>query len=131
MKKIQYTLALILVSLAGFCQSVEISPAQGTMQLSNTSIRLTGAERPVFIHEVNPGELDGGSISIIDNPLCNSNNNAMLIVTPYLGYTENTAPSYTPVGVFYDALLNKWKLISLDFSTIATGAKYFILVINQ
>ncbi len=104
----------------------EISPAEGKLNLRNTSIQLSGASKLAFIHVDNPSVLDGGSVSIIDSPLCNAKDKVMLLVTPFLCYAENTAPSYTPVGVFYDNVTFKWKLIRLDFSTIQTGSKYFI-----
>lgn len=130
MKKLILSLFCLLQFSCVFAQSIEISAENASLNLKNSSLKVSGANKSAFIHTVNPGVNDGGSVSIIDNPLCNNNLDVILMVTTFLGYTNNSVHVSSQVGVFYDTILNKWKLISLDLNTIPTGAKFYILVIN-
>ena len=111
-------------------QSVEISAQKGQVELNNASLKFSGNSKTAFIHTVNPGLLDGGFVSIIDNEICNSNYDLFLMVTQYIGNTESFIYNNSPVGVFYDSLLGKWKLINLNFCELPTGAKFFIMAIK-
>jgi len=130
MKKILLLAFFTAVTSFLKAQSIEISATNATLDLKNSTIKVSGENKSGFIHTVNPGLNDGGSVSIIDNPASNNNFNAILLVTPFLGFTDNILPFPTPVGVFYDTILNRWKLISLNLSDIPTGAKFNIMVIK-
>lgn len=130
MKKLVLSLFCLIQFSCVLAQSIEISAETASLNLKNSSLKVSGEGKSAFVHTINPGVNDGGSVSIIDNPLCNNNLDVILMVTPYLGYTNNSVHVFSHVGVFYDTILKRWKLISLDLNTIPIGAKFNILVIK-
>jgi len=113
------------------------SGSSGTaLKIHNGAIRVAGAglnsATPAFTHETTAGNTaDNGFYTVIDNPYCNNDPNAMLIVTP-----RSIAVGAVSVATFYDNgtagfATNRWILWppgSGDF--VYPGIRYNILVIK-
>jgi hypothetical protein len=110
------------------------------LKLSNGAIRVAGAgtnsSTPAFVHVVTPSNLAtnlGLVYSIINNPYCNNDPNALLFVTPNGGKLMDF--SYGPsVLLFYDDgadgfATNRWYLLG-DSSQVFVGNKYNVLVVK-
>jgi len=115
------------------------------LRVSSGAIRVTGAGAntgtPAFVHVVSSSSLRTNTSifqyvgSVIDNPYCNNDPNAILIVTPSYG---DTVFEFTPpCAVVYDdgtwgMGTNRWVIIPVDpFNYyIDAGNKYNVLVIK-
>jgi len=118
------------------------SGSSGTaLRVSSGAIRVTGAgigsATPAFIHVVTAANSDtNGFYTVIENPYCNNDPNAMLLVTPNWGLLSDYTPS-PPVSVIYDdgnsALhfgANRWVLLVTDSAQFSPGNRYNVLVIK-
>jgi hypothetical protein len=114
------------------------SGTSGTaLKISNGAIRVTGAgvgtSTPVFVHKCTTNNITFFlSTSIIDNPYCNNDPNAILIVTP--GPTPQSVIHPSPaVAVVYDPgfwFPNRWLLATTDGSHFVTGDSYNIMIVK-
>jgi len=131
------------LSPAGAGVSAYGSGTNGTaLRLSNGALRVTGAglntATPAFIQVATAANMDIGHYSTtIDNPYCNNDPNAILIVTPII--QMNTFAPH--VALFYDDgtygyATNRWILFASDssldpfYNTIKVGSRYSVLVIK-
>jgi hypothetical protein len=70
-------------------------------------IMISGVNKAAFVRTVTAADVQISSYSvIIDNPICNNDPNAIIIIT---------SRGETPVWVDYDASINKWKLYTGGF----------------
>ena len=81
----------------------------------------------VFVHTATLANINGGSVTIIDNALTNGNPNAIIIVTPNwnpggLGGTYDNHP----INVFYSS--GKWAIFHPDLAAIQVGAAFNVYV---
>jgi len=111
------------------------------LKISNGALRVSGAgtntATPVFIHSVNAANFSTNLFlpyTVINNPYCNNDPNAILFVTPNAGkiLDFNTGPVVIPIyddgsGGFAN---NRWFLIAADSSSLYLGLKYNILVVK-
>lgn len=104
------------------------------LEIGNGTIKQSGAIRPAFVHTVTAlnvvTDIGGNVATVIDNPICNNDPNALLFVTPKI---EGTSPPHTTgVQVDYNSGYEAWLIWRVDSSTtIPVGAKYNVLVIKQ
>lgn len=108
------------------------------LKIHNGAIRVANAgintATPAFVHSVTPAGLVTGLVnySIIDNPYCNNDPNAVLLITP-----NWSGPSSSPqAAVEYDdgtygIATNHWLIFSLDYNnSVGVGDRYNILIIK-
>jgi len=119
------------------------SGTSGTaLRVSSGAIRVTGAgpgsATPAFIHVATVSNTDtNGDYTVIDNPYCNNDPNAMLLVTPNWGLVSDYAAS-PAVSVIYDDGIsnlhfaaNRWVLYTPDYThLISPGDRFNVLVIK-
>jgi hypothetical protein len=119
------------------------SGSSGTaLRVSSGAIRVTGAgpgsATPAFVHVVTVSNMDtNGFYTVIDNPFCNNDPNAMLLVTPNWGVISDYSASST-VSVLYDdgnsnlhLATNRWVLYVTDANQLLwPGDRYNVLVIK-
>jgi hypothetical protein len=98
----------------------------GAIHVSGAGVNTSTA---AFTQQTTSGNVDGDS-STIDNPLCNGDPNAILIITPNWnpGGSGGTYSSEV-VGVWYDG--SNWLLFNETGDTMQTGLNYNILVIKN
>lgn len=108
------------------------------LKIHNGAIRVANAgintATPAFVHSVTQASLvhNYAYYSIIDNPYCNNDPDAVLLITP-----NWSGPSSSPLaGVQYDdgtygIATNRWVIVCLDYNNyIGVGDRYNILVIK-
>lgn len=68
--------------------------------------------------------------TIIYNPVCDGNPNAILLVTHNYNFDTNSSGQYNSklVGVFYDGA--HWQIYNEDGSTMALGRAFNVLVVK-
>jgi hypothetical protein len=89
-----------------------------------------GSGTPAFVHQAAAGNISS-HITTIDNPYCNGNPGAILLVTH--NWTQDGAPTRyetAPVGVYYDSGAGKWTIFHEDLSAMPEGRAYNVLVIK-
>ena len=119
------------------------SGTNGTaLQISNGALRVTGSglntATPAFIHVAAVGNINAQAFSTtIDNPYCNNDPNAILVVTPTpipTVFSPIVAALYDNGTIGYAT--NRWVLVAIDssndpaYTTIHPGSRYSVLVIK-
>ena len=97
----------------------------GAVRVAGAALGSTG---PVFIHRAGSGNITG-NYTTIDHPLCNSDPNAILIVTPNwnpggAGGTYNT----NTIGVWYTG--SRWAIFNQNAVDMVTNSAYNVLVVK-
>ena len=99
----------------------------------NSAIHVPGAgvgsSGAAFVHVATAGN-STGNYTIINNPLCNGDPNAILMVTPNLN-PSNTLHVYNnhPIGVWYNG--SNWTIFEQDVATVPVNAAFNVLVIKN
>jgi hypothetical protein len=113
---------------------IAASPTNTALELrSGGALKVTGAgvgtTGPVFIHRAMTGVNTAGDYTTIDNPLCNGDPNAILIVTPNYnpGGGSGTYNNH-PVGVFYIGA--RWAIFNQDLASMLNNAAFNVLVVK-
>ena len=91
----------------------------------------TNANTAAFIQVATAGNISG-SVSFINNPICNNDPNAILIVTP--NYNVGSGYWNHPLGVFYEnsgVNAGKWSIVNEDGATMTTGPAFNVLIIKN
>ena len=100
---------------------------------NNAVFNVVISEKPgedVFVHRATTDNTDGES-SYVDHPMANAAPNAVLSITPNwnpgggAGVYENH-----PVGVWYDADLERWAVRNGDLAAMSDGAAFSISVMG-
>lgn len=116
---------------------------KGALQVTDAGLDM---DTPVFIHQVkttgsdanlcNQGFWDQYYSTVIDHPLTNDNQNAILFVTPNYGLasSEHVGPAHAPYGVYYDdrnqcGFGNRWVIFAYDGTTLNDGQMFNVLVV--
>ena len=96
--------------------AVEIEPSDSTDPYS------------IFVHRATPENISANS-TYLDNPLINSNPNAVLYVTQNWnpGGSEGGTYNDHPVGVWYDTNREKWAVFNQDRAAMPDGAAFNVL----
>ena len=67
----------------------------------------------------------------IDNPLCNGNPNAILLVTHNYNPGGSGGILEThPYSVWYNSANSKWEIYNDDFATMAVGTAFNVLIVR-
>jgi len=112
------------------------------LKISNGALRVAGvgtnSPTPLFLHVVKPSNLRTNAVfswTVIDNPYCNNDPNAILLVTPNWGrfsdfnWGSNVSPVYDDGSAGYAT--NRWILFPNDGGGASLGTKYNVLVFKQ
>lgn len=105
-KKVTNTSGAAIVAEAASATANALNIAQGTIRCQGA-----GANTNTFVFRHNTGS-GGGEISYIDNPQCNNQPNAVLIVTPWWDPSVVSSRTHPPVCVGYYSGVGKWALVS-------------------
>lgn len=85
-----------------------------------------GSATCTFVHQTT----GASSVSLINNPLCNNRQNALLFVTHNYNPTGTTGSNYNkPLGVYYAS--GFWYIYPEDGSVIPSGLYFNVLIINR
>ncbi len=106
------------------------STSSAALTINTGGIRVAGAgvgtPTAAFIHVASAAN-SGANWTHVDNPLCNSDPNAILIVT-----TRFSSSFYNHVvGVWYDAGYAKWQIFNQDNQAVPVGSAFNVLVIKN
>lgn len=103
--------------------------------ISAASLRAPGAGVNTgtfaFIHRVTAESIARvrEQVSFIDNPLCNGDPNAILIITHNWSADKSVNPYHTnPVGVYYQN--GKWSIFNQDLADMEVGDAFNVMVIK-
>jgi hypothetical protein len=133
---------------AGVVASSSSGPAlvieTGSLQVKDAGL---GSNTPVFVHQVftsgsdanlcTKGTWDQYYSTVIDHPLTNGNQDAILFVTPNYGLasSEHVGPAQAPYGVYYDDRnqcgfgADRWVIYAFDSTTLNDGQMFNVLVV--
>lgn len=104
--------------------SIALSIDTGGIQVTGAG---PGTSTPAFIHVAASGNISGDA-TIINNPLCNGDPNAILIITP--NSSAGSGPWNHPVGVVYNGSSSRWRIFNEDSANMTVGPAFNVLVIN-
>jgi hypothetical protein len=98
--------------------------------LQTSSLRFPGAgadtSTPVFTHKAIAANISGNK-TYINNPVCNGQPNAILIITENWHAGDNVGNSKV-VGVYYDAGAGQWAIFVDDGTAMPVGVAYNVMV---
>jgi hypothetical protein len=104
--------------------------AAGGVVMATASLRFPGAgadtSTPVFTHKATSANVSGNK-TYIDNPGCNGQPNAILIITENWSAGDNVGNSKV-VGVYYDAGMGQWTIFVDDGTAMPIGVAYNVMV---
>jgi hypothetical protein len=116
---------------------------EGALQVTDAGLDM---DTPVFIHQVRTSGSDANLCTegswhqdystVIDHPMTNDNQNAILFVTPNYGLASSAhdGPAHAPYGVYYDdqnqcGFGNRWVIYAYDGTTLNDGQMFNVLVV--
>ncbi|HSP15381.1 MAG TPA: hypothetical protein VLV78_11580 [Thermoanaerobaculia bacterium] len=101
------------------------------LQVDNGAIQVAGVNKAAFVHTATVANKLDANGTDIDNPLCNGDPNAILIVTQKLNPT-GVVYNNNSVGAFYNSVRSRWTIFNENsLNAIPTNAQFFVLVIKQ
>jgi hypothetical protein len=100
------------------------------LQITNGAIKVAGTNKAAFVHTATVANKLSANGSDIDNPLCNGDATAIVIVQNKLN-PSGIVYNNSPIGVFYNTSRNKWELFNENNAAIPTNAQFNVLVIKQ
>jgi hypothetical protein len=104
--------------------------ASGGVVMQTSSLRFSGAgadtSTPVFTHQTTVANVIGNK-TYINNPVCNGQPNAILIITENWHASNNVGNSKV-VGVYYDAGVGEWTIFVDDGTAMPVGVAYNVMV---
>jgi hypothetical protein len=104
--------------------------ASGGVVMQTSSLRFLGAgadtSTPVFTHKATSANVSGNK-TYINNPVCNGQPNAILIITENWSASDNVGNSKV-VGVYYDAGAGQWTIFVDDGTAMPVGVAYNVMV---
>jgi hypothetical protein len=116
---------------------VLLNAGSNNVEIASGGLKVTGAgigsSTTVFVHRATGANIEPGAIhrTTINNPYCNGDPNAILIITP------NYNPSGTgsilqnhQVGVFYNSTLSKWQIFNQDIVALTTNTAFNVMIIK-
>jgi hypothetical protein len=86
-------------------------------------------EAYVFTHTATAQNKLSANGTDVDNPACNNDPNAFLVVTPLLA--ANIVYDNSPLGVYYNATRKKWEIFNQNNVAIPNGAIFNVLVVKR
>ncbi len=101
------------------------------LAVDNGAIRLTGVNKPAFLHTATIANKVSNNGTEIDHPMCNGDANALLFVTHYLGAGNQVHYNNSPLGVYYDPARARWQIANENLGLDPQGSQFFVLVIKQ
>ena len=122
-----------LYAFSGTGDAIEAYSSSGSaLTIENGGIAVSGAgvgtSTAAFIQVATAGNISG-SVTFINNPLCNGNPNAILIVTP--NYSAGSGQWNHPIGVWYDTGNSEWSVVNEDLATMTAGPAFNVLIIKN
>ena len=109
------------------------SGSGSALTIGNGAIHVSGAgintSTAAFVHVATAGN-SLGNYTIINNPLCNGDPNAILMVTPNLN-PNNTLHVYNnhAIGVWYNG--SNWTIFEQDVASVPVNAAFNVLIIKN
>jgi len=100
------------------------------LELDNGALRVAGVNKAAFVHTATVANKLSANGTDIDNPMCNGDPNAILIVTQKLN-PSGLAYNNSPIGVYYNTIRSKWEIFNENSTAITTNAQFNVLVIKQ
>ena len=116
---------------------VLLNAGTNNVEIASGGIKVTGAgigsSTAVFVHRATGANIEPSSIhrTTINNPYCNGDANAILIVTPNYNPSGTGSILQThPVGVFYNSSLSKWQIFNEDFVALTTNTAFNVMIVK-
>ncbi len=100
------------------------------LEVDNGAIRVAGVNKAAFVHTATVANKLSANGTDVDNPLCNGDATAILIVTQKLN-PSGIVYNNSPIGVYYNTIRNKWEIFNQNNAAIPTNAQFNVLVIKQ
>jgi hypothetical protein len=100
------------------------------LEVDNGAIRVAGVNKAAFVHTATVANKLSANGTDIDNPMCNGDPNAILLVTQKLN-PSGIVYNNSPIGVYYNTTRSKWEIFNENNVAIPTNAQFNVLVIKQ
>lgn len=100
------------------------------LELDNGAIKVSGVNKAAFVHTATPANKLSANGTDVDNPMCNGDASAILIVTQKLN-PSGIVYNNSPIGVYYNTIRNKWEIFNENNVAIPNNAQFNVLVIKQ
>jgi len=95
------------------------------LELKNGAIKVSGTNKPIFVHTTNAGN-NTFNYTTLDHPFLNNNPYAMLIVT----HQYNGNYLVGGIGVWYNTGTNRWTIyLENNGLTMPNNEKFFVMVV--
>jgi hypothetical protein len=115
---------------------VLLNAGNNNVEIASGGLKVTGAgigtSTTAFIHRATGANIEPANLhrTTINNPYCNGNPNALLIVTANYnpGNTGNVIQSH-PYGVYYNPTLAKWQIFNEDFVALTTNSAFNVMIV--
>ncbi|MEP7234382.1 MAG: hypothetical protein ABI778_03710 [Ignavibacteriota bacterium] len=111
------------------------------LELANGALKVSGVNQTAFVHTATVANLRqvpsphswGKNATEIDNPLCNGDPNAMVLITNYQGTVNQSGGLQLALtsGVAYDTLRQKWQITIVQTEVMEPGTQFFVLIIKK
>ncbi len=111
------------------------------LQITNGAIKLAGTNQAAFVHTATTANLRmvpnpntwGYDGTEIDNPLCNGDPNAIVLITNYQGVANQAGGLHVAVssGVVYDTSTQRWLIVNIQTEQMSLGTQFFVLIIKR
>jgi hypothetical protein len=117
---------------------VLLNAGTNCVEIASGGIKVTGAgvgaSTPVFVHRATAANIESGSThrTTINNPYCNGDPNAILIVTHSYnpGGVSPSSSQTHPFGVFYNTTLAKWQIFNEDFTAFTANTAFNVMIVK-
>jgi hypothetical protein len=125
--------SMTATSLAVANGNVSGTASVNSLSLTNT-LRVPGAgigtATPVFVHRATAANIETGAThrTTINNPLCDGDPNAILIITH--NYSPSGILDINPSSVYYNGALSKWQIYHDNFVAMTTNNTYNVLIVK-
>jgi hypothetical protein len=108
--------------------SIALSISGGAIQVQGAGI---GTGTAAFVQVCTTNNQTAAHRTTIDNPQCNGNPNAILLVTHNYN-PGNSGPNLEthPFSVYYNSGTSKWEIYQDDFATMAVGTAFNVLIVR-
>lgn len=114
---------------AGVKASYTGTGAGNALIINNGAIKVSGTNKAAFVHTVTNANKVTPTNTQIDNPLCNGDPNAIILVMNQ--QTSGGINNKNPTAVVYNTTSNKWEIANINGTAITTGVLFNVLIIKQ
>jgi len=99
------------------------------LQVNNGAIKVSGTNKCAFVQTVTVANKITATDTEIDNPICDGDPNAILLVTNQIA--AGNISNKNPIAVVYNSTTNHWQIENINGTALTAGTLFNVLVIKQ